>query len=60
MFVNNRLTTLLINSQMYFSFHLKGTAKAKKDEHEEEYWINSQRNGDVRESTAKPSFQFAL
>lgn len=45
---------------MHFSSHLEGTAKAKKDEHEVEYWINSPRNGNVRVSTAKPSFQFAL
>lgn len=41
---------------MYFLSHLKGTAKAKKDEDEEEYWINSQRNSNVHESTAKPRF----
>lgn len=34
--VNKRHTSLLINSQMYFSSHLKGTGKAKKDEHEVE------------------------
>lgn len=45
---------------MYFSSHLKGTAKTQKDEHEVEYWINPQRQGNVREPTAKSSFQFAL
>lgn len=41
---------------MYFSCHLKGTGKAKKDEHEVEYWINPQRRGNVREPTDKPTF----
>lgn len=30
--------------------------KGEKDEHEVEYWINPQRQGNVREPTAKPSF----
>lgn len=41
---------------MHFSSDLRGTAKAKKDEHEVEYWINPQREGKAREPTAKPHF----
>lgn len=37
---------------MYFSSHLKGPAKGRKDEHEVEYRINPQRRGNVRELTA--------
>lgn len=45
---------------MYFSSHLKGPAKGRKDEHEVENRINPQRRGNVRELTAWSSFQFAF